>query len=82
MGVVSMGYLTRRRDPADERQVRLSLTGAGRELVAKEPGSVLFPATGLDEQGFEALQQGVVALRDNLLRAGKGEKQVLHVTPA
>jgi DNA-binding MarR family transcriptional regulator len=70
----SLGYLTRKRDPADERQVRLSLTKAGRELVAKEPGNVLFPATGLDEKGFAELQRSVVALRDNLLRATKGEK--------
>src|SRR5687768_8389206 len=31
----AMGYLTRRRDPEDERQVRVSLTEAGRRLREK-----------------------------------------------
>jgi DNA-binding MarR family transcriptional regulator len=31
----SMGYLRRQRDPADERQVRVSLTEAGRKLREK-----------------------------------------------
>ncbi|MEA1675306.1 MarR family transcriptional regulator [Nitrospirillum sp. BR 11163] len=31
----SLGYLQRRRDPADERQVRVSLTPAGRQLREK-----------------------------------------------
>jgi MarR family transcriptional regulator, organic hydroperoxide resistance regulator len=68
----SLGYLDRRRDPADERQVRLALTDAGRDLVASNPGSVLFEATGLGDD-FPAMQQSVVKLRDNLLKAGKAE---------
>ncbi|MBV1690279.1 MarR family transcriptional regulator [Novosphingobium sp. G106] len=67
----SGGYLQRRRDPADERQVRLGLTAAGREIVDRRPGMALFDATGLDEESFPAMQQAVAALRDNLLRAPK-----------
>lgn len=62
------GYLHRRRDPADERQVRVSLTPAGRDLVELEPGSVLMEATGLGDE-FPVVQESVVKLRDNLLRA-------------
>ncbi|OCP04390.1 MULTISPECIES: MarR family transcriptional regulator [unclassified Ensifer] len=62
------GYLQRRRDPADERQVRLTLTTAGRALVDTEPGSALLDATGLGDD-FPVVQQSVANLRDNLLRA-------------
>ena len=71
----SLGYLVRRRDTADERVVRLSLTEAGRALVAKDPGSALLGPSGLDEKTFPILRQAIVKLRDNLLRAGKGGKE-------
>lgn len=64
----SMGYVSRRRDPADERQVRVSLTPAGRSLLDKSLGVSLVEATGLGEE-FPAVQQTVAKLRDNLLRA-------------
>jgi MarR family transcriptional regulator, organic hydroperoxide resistance regulator len=67
----SLGFVERRRDPADERQVRLKLTAAGRRLVDKDPGRALFDATGLGDE-FPAMQQAVVDLRDNLLRATRG----------
>ncbi|KTE24251.1 MarR family transcriptional regulator [Sphingopyxis sp. HIX] len=67
----SAGYIRRRRDPADERQVRLSLTPAGRALIDQDPGAALFDATGLGDD-FRAVQQSVVRLRDNLVRATKG----------
>src|SRR5262245_29307261 len=35
----SMGYIHRQRDPADERQVRVSLTTAGRRLLEKNIGA-------------------------------------------
>lgn len=66
------GYLKRRRDPADERQVRVSLTTAGRRLVEMDPGAALTEATGLGEE-FPVVQQSVARLRDNLLRANQAE---------
>ena len=67
-----MGYVERRRDPADERQVRLSLTPAGRKLVDTNPGDALIGATGLNEETFPVLQASVARLRDNLMSATKG----------
>lgn len=67
----SLGYLQRRRDPADERQVRLSLLPPGRALVDEDPGAALFDATGLGADFFK-VQGEIVALRDNLLRHAKG----------
>ena len=64
------GYVERRRDPADERQVRVRLTDTGRALLAGNPGAPLPDATGLGED-FPAVQQSVVRLRDNLLRSVK-----------
>jgi DNA-binding MarR family transcriptional regulator len=63
-----VGYVSRRRDPADERQVRVGLTPEGRALLNTDTGVSLVDATGLGED-FAAVQQSVVRLRDNLLRA-------------
>jgi MarR family transcriptional regulator, organic hydroperoxide resistance regulator len=68
----SSGYIRRRRDPADERQVRLSLTPAGRRLLDKDIGASLLEATGLGDD-FLPVQRTVAKLRDNLLRATQGE---------
>ena len=65
----SMGYLRRQRDPADERQVRISLTEAGRQLREKGMHMNLMTATGLTQDEFVRLQKSVVALRDNLIDA-------------
>ena len=67
-----VGYIQRRRDPADERQVRVSLTPAGRKLLDKDLGGSLVDATGLRDE-FPAVQKTVVRLRDNLLRHTKVE---------
>ena len=67
----SLGYIERRRDPADERQVRLSLTPAGRRLAVANPGAALTDAIGLDEETFPVVQASVARLRDNLLSATK-----------
>ena len=61
------GYISRIRDPADERQVRVSLTAAGRRLLESDPGEALAPACGLGDE-FSVVQKKVVKLRDNLLR--------------
>jgi DNA-binding MarR family transcriptional regulator len=64
----SVGFITRHRDPADERQVRVSLTPAGRDLLETEPSSALIDAVGLGDD-FPVVQKSVTRLRDNLLRA-------------
>lgn len=69
-----LGYIIRQRDPADERQVRVSLTPAGRALLDKVPSTTLVEATGLGED-FSTVRQTVARLRDNLLSADKGRKQ-------
>ena len=62
-----LGFIRRQRDPADERQVRVSLTPAGRRLIEKDLGNSLIDATGLGDE-FPIVQQTVSRLRDNLLR--------------
>jgi MarR family transcriptional regulator, organic hydroperoxide resistance regulator len=68
----SLGFIRRQRDPADERQVRISLTQAGRRLLDKDLGESIVEASGLGED-FPAVQKTVAKLRDNLLRATQGE---------
>ena len=70
----AMGYILRLRDPADERQVRVSLTPAGRGLVETDPGAALIDAIGLGED-FPVVQQSVARLRDNLLRATQAKPE-------
>ena len=69
----SMGYLRRQRNPADERQVRVSLTDEGRRLREKGMHMNLVKSTGLGEDEFARLQKSVVTLRDNLIKATKDE---------
>ena len=69
----TMGYLRRQRDPADERQVRISLTEAGRLLREKGMHMNLVAATGLKPDEFARLQETVVTLRDNLIKATAAE---------
>jgi DNA-binding MarR family transcriptional regulator len=67
-----LGLVDRRRDAADERQVRVSLTPAGRKLrhQVAENASTLMEATGLGGD-FLKVQQSVAKLRDNLLKSTK-----------
>ncbi|MBC3207494.1 MarR family transcriptional regulator [Pseudomonas sp. SWRI111] len=69
----AMGYLQRQRDPADERQVRISLTQSGRDLRKVSSGTSLFEATGLTQDEFTQMQQSIVKLRNNLIRSVNGE---------
>jgi DNA-binding MarR family transcriptional regulator len=62
----AMGHIRRRRDAGDERQVMVSLTPSGRELLETVLGQPLIDATGLGED-FPVVQRNVVRLRDNLL---------------
>lgn len=69
-----MGYVERMRDPADERQVRIRLTKAGRRLREKAAATDLADACGISAAEFKRLQKEIVALRGNLLRyAGKDD---------
>src|SRR5688572_21837764 len=67
-----LGLVDRRRDPADERQVRVNVTPAGRKLQQQVEGSApaLIEATGLGDD-FAMLQQAISKLRDNLLSSTK-----------
>ena len=65
----SMGYLTRRRDPRDERQVRVNLTEAGRRLREKGLTMNLIKQTRLPPEEFAKLQKAVSDLRNSLMEA-------------
>ena len=65
----TMGYLRRRRDAADERQVLISLTDAGRGLREKLGARNLVKASGLAPEEFPKLQKAVVTLRNNLIKS-------------
>jgi DNA-binding MarR family transcriptional regulator len=66
-----MGYLTRQRDPEDERQVRVRLTRQGRSV--REKGimsrSGLLNSTNLSAAEYEKLREQTVKLRDYLSEA-------------
>ncbi|MNF11418.1 hypothetical protein D3C80_2126310 [compost metagenome] len=66
-----MGFVQRQRDPEDERQVRIKLSERGRQLRENRPELGLEGATGLDADEFAQVQQAVVQLRNNLVRAVK-----------
>jgi MarR family transcriptional regulator, organic hydroperoxide resistance regulator len=64
----AVGHLTRRRDPEDERQVRLRITPQGRNVreqaLAFRDEQVA--AMGLDAAEFRGLREQLVKLRTNL----------------
>ena len=68
----SLGLVERRRDPADERQVRVTITSAGRKLQRQVQANAtdVRDATGLGND-FGKVQKTVGRLRDNLLQSGK-----------
>jgi MarR family transcriptional regulator, organic hydroperoxide resistance regulator len=63
----TLGYLERRRDPKDERQVIVKLTDAGRALREQGAQRDLVKASGLDTQQFAAARRTMHAVRDNLI---------------
>jgi DNA-binding MarR family transcriptional regulator len=62
-----LGYVGRRRDPSDERQVLVTLTEAGRALRNKGVQRNLVAATGLTPEEFKIVQKAVARIRDNLI---------------
>lgn len=67
----SSGLVERRRDPHDERQVRISLSAAGRALRSKAVGipEQMLCATGKDLPALSELRQGLASVRDTMFEA-------------
>ena len=63
----AMGLVERARDPANERQVRVNLTKAGKRLREKALDFDLRQAVGLPAREFARLQKEIVALRESML---------------
>jgi DNA-binding MarR family transcriptional regulator len=61
-----MGYVHRRRDPGDERQVLVGLTEEGRKLREKAFGMTLSAECGLTQEEFAETRELVLRLRGNL----------------
>lgn len=61
------GYVQRQRLLADERQVVVTLTDAGKRLRAQARKKNLVSATKLGPEQFKRLQRAVSQLRDSLL---------------
>lgn len=66
------GLVDRTRDKADERQVRIRLTDAGRVLRQRALSipPCIGEATGLDAAGLDRLNQALATLRRSLTAAG------------
>jgi DNA-binding MarR family transcriptional regulator len=64
------GYLSRQRDPGDERQVRIRLTQGGRSAREKSVDFLdeLVKATGLKPARYRQLREELVTVRENLSR--------------
>lgn len=68
----AMGYVTRRRDIEDERQVRIALTDAGHARVDSDAcGRFAAEAAGISHEDFLRLQRDLTKLRTNLLKASE-----------
>jgi MarR family transcriptional regulator, organic hydroperoxide resistance regulator len=72
--IEAMGFVSRSRDPADERQVRVRLTAEGAALqgmACHVPADVL-RATGLSVDALRELRVKITNVRDSLLKASSG----------
>lgn len=69
----ALGHVTRTRDPADERVVRVRLTAQGRALKeeARAIPACILSATGLERPEAERLLREITQLRAALERATK-----------
>jgi DNA-binding MarR family transcriptional regulator len=63
------GFISRNRDPADERQVRVRLTTLGEDLreQARDVPACVLEATGLTVEGLVRLRDEVAIMRKHLL---------------
>jgi DNA-binding MarR family transcriptional regulator len=68
------GYLSRSRDPHDERQVRVRLTAGGKGLKSRARAIPvdLQEALGLTSDEFQKIQVDLLAIRDRLLSSRSG----------
>jgi MarR family transcriptional regulator, organic hydroperoxide resistance regulator len=64
----TLGYIKRTRNSADERQVRINLTEAGRNLRLRASDIVrsVRKATGLEDKQLKDLKEGIDTLRASL----------------
>lgn len=67
----AMGYVRRRRDAKDERQVRVGLTEAGHRLRQSALGKNVLKETKLPPDEVPRIQQAIAQIRDNLLDSAK-----------
>ena len=65
----SLGYVSRERDSADERQVIVNLTKEGRALRERAYSADLFEAAGLSLDEFVDTRDAVLKVRNNLAKA-------------
>ena len=67
-----LGYISRQRDPDDERQVRVRLTqpGAALQKKARNIPLCILESSGLSLAQMDRLQKDISALRSNLQKAG------------
>ena len=70
----AMGYLRRQRDPADERQVVVSLTAAGPQVARNGfDAGISWRPLACPPDEFANLQKSVVSLRESLRRHAKSD---------
>jgi len=65
----AMGYVTRQRSAADERQVLVGLTAEGRALRERAFNADLSEACGLTGEEFAETRDAVLKLRNNLAKS-------------
>ncbi|AXO15683.1 MarR family winged helix-turn-helix transcriptional regulator [Thalassospira indica] len=67
------GLVSRKRDPEDERSVRVSLTDAGKDLrnKAEEVPPCILEATGLDIETAKRLNRDLRTMRDQMEAGGQ-----------
>ncbi|HAI31435.1 MAG: MarR family transcriptional regulator [Thalassospira sp.] len=67
------GLVSRKRDPEDERSVRVSLTEAGKDLrnKAEEVPPCILDATGLDIETAKRLNRDLRTMRDQMEAGGQ-----------